>query len=163
MFSVLDLTATQDNPVREHVILVNGLQKKCVFKFGEKLELEQPEALKFSGNDGFIVYDEQGNVFTQVKEVSQGAEIGQKLAPDQVLANLTELSREALLNRAAVLPGGEVFMAKGAKPRLETVIEFITQHNKKTRQAETSVDDEDSLIDSDGMSKEEMDKLLGDA
>jgi hypothetical protein len=121
LYRVVDLACTEVYKTRTHTIRINGDDRVFTFKHGEDMKLPLHEALKFN-IPGFKVYDlETDAEIAPPMQVEE--DILSKLAPDQVIATLEELSEGALKVRAAKLRGGEVYLDD--EVHRDAVIEFL--------------------------------------
>lgn len=118
VYKVIDTSATNEAPTRVHDIFYNGKTERITFKAGEPTELPQGLAMKFN-QDGFIVIDENGETYKP--PVAKSEVVTKHLNDGEVVARLDELTIEALMARAALLPGGE--KVKKSKKEL---VEFLT-------------------------------------
>lgn len=138
---VLDITATSESPVRTHELIVDGVLKPFVFHHGKPLALPLPIALKFLKTESFKRTDAAGNVIEFKRRPKQPDELGAgekiRLGDHETIARYDELSSAALLQRAAELPGGEVF-AKSGTPDRDGMIEFIKETKAKLKKANTA-------------------------
>lgn len=126
LYEVCDSSCTQAKPERIHDIIIDGQVKQVKFTYAQKTMLPFSEAMKFHSKEGFQVLDDKGIVLQRVPETPLEAAI--KLNPDQVIANLSELSSEALYARAVGLTGGEKFRPNSSRG---SIIEFLTKSVKE--------------------------------
>lgn len=127
MYKVIDTSATAEAPVRVHDVMYSGKIEKVTFKANEATELPQSLAMKFN-QDGFIVMDENGETYKP--PVAKSEVVTKHLGEGEIVARLDELTVEALMARAALLPGGE--KVKKSKKEL---IEFLTSAKPKSATA----------------------------
>lgn len=127
---VVDLNAPSDKP-REHQIIIgkapNGEMKLKTYKLGSDTPTPMPieHAMKFLVDKSFVVTDGAGKRIEPVIK-REGGTGGFKLAPNEIIADLSELTKEALQKRAMIMPGSEELKASASK---DTLIEFImAQH-----------------------------------
>lgn len=125
LYSVTDTSATAGNRKRTHDIMIDGEIKSVDFVYNAPTQMPFAEAMKFQ-KEGFIVKDDAGNVVNRPTEVT--LESVAQFGPDKVVAYLSELTREALYARAAILPGGEDFTSATVK---ETLVSFLTESSRK--------------------------------
>lgn len=147
LFTVTDTSATSSNQKRVHDIFVDGKVKQVEFSYARATTMPFAEAMKFQ-KEGFIVHDEEGLLVPRPSEstVESIAQFG----PDKVIADLGELTREALYSRAAVLSGGEKFSPGSPK---DTLIDFIKESASKKIAANTRPDPEVEDIDEGDLDK----------
>ena len=139
---VLDTTAriTAKNPTgaRIHEIEVKGQLQRLTFKPGVPRLMPRIIAAKFLRHEGFVCVDKNGDTIPWEGAPKQPDEsqAGQKftLADNQTVANLSELTNEALELRATVLPGGDDFITSPGVTRLD-VVRFITDARRATKRA----------------------------
>lgn len=143
--AVIDSSCTEEYPEREHTIIVNGVEKPVIFKFGEKTILPYHEALKFSDKDGFTVQDVDGNSLDLPPNPNEF--IKQKLAKDECVAKYAELKFDALKIRVSQKNGGEIYADSG-EDDADNLIAFLS--GSLPVGAETGfIDDEDNLLEDD--------------
>lgn len=105
-------------------------------------------ALKFAKIDGFEVKDPTGQIVVP-QQIEEQTNLGEtiSLAADQVIANLSELKKDALLIRANSPEAGGKFKANAS---VEELIKFLTELNLKTANAQGgSFDDDDDADELD--------------
>jgi len=156
---VLDTSAVDPEKPRQHSLLIEGKQKVFVFKAGERLEMPFQQGIKFL-SDGFIVTDEAGEEWKPLAK--RGPHEPQPaLRPDQVVATLSELSRDALQVRAWRLPGGEVAIKHNASK--QDVIDFLMERHTGM-DAPVKVRDDMLAADAEteGMTDEEVARMLAE-
>lgn len=107
-FLVIDHSVGEQNPLREHTLRVNGADLVVRFRFGESTFLPEDVAMKFV-MAGFTVRDAE-DIEIAVPVVTDDT-IKIRIGPDEVVANLSELTAQALLLRSVALPDGERFLA----------------------------------------------------
>lgn len=149
MFEVIDSSCTASQPSRIHDMVIEGRVKQVVFQYGAKTMLPYAEAMKFQ-KEGFEVQDEKGVVVQRAPETPMETAI--KLKADEVIANLSELSADALYARAVALPDGEKFKPKSSK---ESMIAFLTKSVKAKTAA--SAPEPGELSDMDEAALDKMD------
>lgn len=153
IFTVQDTSATMTAPSRTHEIMMNGQLKSITFKYGEPTPLPFVEAMKFQ-KEGFIIRNEDGGLVERPPE--NRLEDVQNYGPDKVVANLSELRRDALYARATTLPGGEKY---NPQTSVSELIDFliasakqrIGENSKKERGVEEM---DDSDMDNIGLAAE---------
>lgn len=146
MYEVVDSSCTSQYPSRIHDINIEGKIKQVKFAYGDKTLLPFAEAMKFQ-RDGFEVLDDKGAAMPRAADTPM--EIAVRLAPDQVIARLSELTADALYARAVTLPGGEKFKANTSK---DTLIGFLAEAAKaKTEPSASEEITEMSSDELDGM------------
>lgn len=118
MWSVKDKVAK--TVARVHT--VNG--EAITLKPNEQKYLPPGVAAKFLSSDSFEVRNEEGDIVASLSKsgVNQAGQIKKiDLGADEVVASLDELTKDALLGRAARFPGGE----RLSKAKREDLIDFI--------------------------------------
>lgn len=124
---VEDTTALPDHPDRVHEMIVDGRRTAFTFKPGEKKPMPIDLALRFN-QSGFIVSDpDTGDVYEPAPAQPAGA-AALVLKANEVVARLDELTAEALLIRAKVMPGGEALNRSSGKERL---MAFVAEYNAR--------------------------------
>lgn len=143
--AVIDSSCTEEYPEREHTIIVNGVEKPVIFKFGEKTILPYHEALKFSDKDGFTVQDVDGNALDLPPNPNEF--IKQKLAKDECVAKYSELKFDALKIRVSQKNGGEIY-ADAGEGDVDNLVAFLS--GALPVGSETGfIDGEDNLLEED--------------
>lgn len=131
---VLDTTA-KDGP-RVHEQIVNDSIQQFTFMPGKGLPLSTAIAVKFLKHDGFKRVDAEGNLLEWRRAPKQPDELGAgeaiKVGDAETIARVDELSKQALLQRALEMPGGEKFTA--ASDRTD-MVDFIVQTTIARRKA----------------------------
>jgi hypothetical protein len=128
MAQVYDTTARAEQ-VRTHEIVVgrhpNGepMFKSYGLRSDKPTLMPVDHAMKFLVDKAFRVVGEDGNIITPI-EKPEGERANIRLAPDEVIVKLSDLSSSALLKRAKMLPGSEKI---GANSRDEEIIDFILE------------------------------------
>lgn len=105
--------------------------------------MREADARVFLKDASFIVTDADDNVVAPLSEAAMRRSAPTELPPNMCVADVNELTSEALLTRAAQLPGGTTFNPN--TPR-EVLIRFIVDdnsgaHNKMRPQADQRDDD----------------------
>ncbi len=131
---VLDTTAKPGRGAREHQMMVDGFIKTFVFEPGKALELPFPTAIKFLKIPEFIRTDAEGTPQPYQRQPKQPHEMGAgekfELGDHQTVADYSELSNMALVQRALELPRGELV------PRdRKSLIDFIVKTQVERRKA----------------------------
>jgi len=146
---VTDSSCTAEQPERTHDVFVRGELKRTIFKFGEELILPFEHGIKFM-LDGFKVEETDGRTLNLPAVAKES--IKAELAPDQVIANLSELNIASLKLRAGQKPGGEVFLDAEDDARGD-IIDFLV--GKPPAAADSgepveTIDGETDLVDHEG-------------
>lgn len=152
MYQVWDTSATHSVRQREHEIIFNGEIETIHFEYNKPTLMPFEKAIKFR-QEGFIVKDPNG--FQVVGPNKQVDTITDKLAPDEVIARLDELTIESLIVRAVMRPGGEHYSKSSSKTDL---IKFLLK-DKGVKPARRGRPTED-LIDDEPMSDEQLRNML---
>jgi hypothetical protein len=100
-------------------------------------------AMMFAQAPDFEVYDEDGKPLTMRNLEGVGGTGKLVLRPDETIARLDELSREALVERAKRLPGGD----KIARMKREDMLSALLAANKPDMRVEE--EDADDLVEPD--------------
>lgn len=147
LLRVTDSSCTAETPVREHDVFVRGVLTRTVFKLGEELLLPFEHGIKFM-LDGFKVEEADGRTLDLPAVTKE--HIRAELAPDQVIANLSELTLASLKLRAGQKKGGEIFLDAGDDVRND-IIDFLLNKAPATASEEPveTVDGEDDLVEHD--------------
>jgi len=113
----------EDPTVRKHEIKVGDRFFTHAFSRNKPTPMPQSHALKFLGIQDIEVRDEKDQVIRlkQVEDVE--GKPGIVLGPGQVVADLAELTREALMARAEGRPNHE---ALGGSPTKNELVAFLT-------------------------------------
>ena len=162
---VMDTTANPHFPKRSHEIITGmdgdiAITKSYEFTPHQRVEMPFEHAVKFLPHDAFIVTkDEEGKerFDPTPSKPSEGATI--KIAPNQVIANLSELTVDALVIRSNQVAGGEKLRKQDGK---DTLIAFLTEQaeaNPERSHEETGEDGGDDLLGGE-MSPDELTGLL---
>lgn len=114
---VLDTTAqpAEGNPTgkRVHSQLIDGQIKQYEFLPGVGVDMPQAVALKFLKHDAFVLVDADNNPLPYDRTPKQPEELGAgetfKMAENETIARLDELTNSALLKRVLGMLGGEKF------------------------------------------------------
>lgn len=133
---------------RVHELTVEGRNKAFAFEHNTPLELPFAIAMKFLHITEFIATDEKGEPKPFLRTPTQPEELqaGQRfrLADNETVARYDELTLEALLTRAALLPGGEAVKRNLGKDK---IAKFIEEAAKVRRLANVQSDtDPDSFV-----------------
>lgn len=120
-FLVIDSSVNEDNPVREHEIIVKGQIIPVVFRLGEPKILPFEHAMKFM-KDGFTVKEVNGSDINLPAVPTDS--VSAQLAPDETVAKYSELTFSALKLRAAQKSDGDIYLEAKEEDRLE-IISFL--------------------------------------
>jgi hypothetical protein len=115
--------AVGDPTVRRHEIMAGDRLATHAFTRAERTAMPQSHALKFLGIADMEVRDDKGAVIGLKQADGGDGKPGMVLSPGRVVADLTELTREALVNRAEVKPG---YDGLGRSPSKGELIAFLT-------------------------------------
>lgn len=118
---VEDLTSHDPTTPRVHRIMVKGQFKDYGFLPGKPVELPFGVAAKFLIDDAWVVTDHEGNVYRPSPKRVKSEDI-KSLSPTQVIADLSELTTQALYVRSVKFPGGEVLTRATSR---DEFIEFL--------------------------------------
>lgn len=140
---VMDTSASSEYPVRKHDMMVDGEIQTVEFHYGKSTRLPYALGARFL-QDGFIVSDPDGNHVTA--PASGNDVVNNLLGEDEVVANYSELSIEALQVRALSRIGGELFMGEDVD-RSEIVTFLKTAKPDAEEVPEVEVEEE---LDEDG-------------
>lgn len=156
-YGVID-TNVKPGKTRAHIITgEDGLPVEYVFHPGKMVKMPAAHAAMFQTVESFKVFDVRG---TELSTIQRDHPLQTKakalvLKPGQVIADLSELKREALIQRAALIPEGHKFKATA---KVEDLIEFIKTGIKKLDSKSNAVDVADG--DDEGMTGNELDAML---
>lgn len=150
-WSVFDKNARQMGP-QGSIGRIHEPVEGRTYKLHFDIPCEMPEAhaRKFLRDESFEVRDSAGNRVLPLGEAQRSRKPPEKLAPDQVVAHVTELTDTALLTRVALTAGGAAFDAD--TPREELVEFLIYGNNLIARPGAADVDGDD-------MSQAELSKI----
>ena len=118
---VEDLTAQSYDHPRVHTHIIGGHEKDFEFFKGKKNEMPFAHACRFLIDPAFVVRDADGNVFKPSPKRISTTDIT-SLRADQVIADIRELTNDALYLRAMKFPGGESLNRSMAR---EEIVEFL--------------------------------------
>ena len=157
MLYVLDTNAKPPCPVRRHdVLLEHGGEKTYEFKANKWTKMSAAHAIKFLCDEAFVVSESEGG--PRIKPIITRPEGGAipTLKPDECIARYEELLQSALLIRAQMKQGGELFSQNAKKADL---IEFLMGNQPKSAgpapEQAPSVDDVTDVTGED-MSEDEL-------
>lgn len=140
MFHVQDSSCNAEYPVRIHDININGGFERITFKYGEPTLLPYHKAVKFM-QDGFTVIDaDTSHVLANPAHTDETIRI--RIGEDEIVAKYDELEVTALRLRAAVHPGGEIYVTKKAT-KAELIAFLKSATAPKGGDSETT----DSMVD----------------
>jgi hypothetical protein len=112
-----------DPTVRRHEIMAGDRLATHAFTRAERTKMPLSHALKFLGIADMEVRDDKGAVIGLKPTDAVDGKSGMVLRPGQIIADLAELTREALVNRVEGKPGHE---ALGRSPSKGDLIAFLT-------------------------------------
>ena len=156
MWSVLDKVA-KGGP-RTHT--VNG--EAITLKPGEQKYLPPGVAAKFLSSDSFTVRNEEGDVVSSLSKsgVNQAGQVKKfDLGPDEVVASLEELTKDALLGRAARFPGGER-LSKAKREDLITFIQNARENGVGEMPASSDMSVAEGSVEVDEMDPNAVDRMF---
>lgn len=119
--TVTDTTCTPEYPKRTHDFMYQGRRAQVTFELakGACLNLPIDIALKFLKDEAFEVVDpDTGSKYDPTPKQPDAAGASFELGPDEVVAKLDELTREALFIRAKQLPGSDDLKPNSPKEKL---------------------------------------------
>lgn len=119
LYRVVDSSTTVDNPLRVHEVIVNGKIERVEFHHGKDTLLPYDVAIKFM-QAGFTV-QENGKDIARPAKTDETIRL--RIAEDEVVAKLDELTDAALRLRSASRPDGERFINPATKR--EDMIAFL--------------------------------------
>ena len=168
-YTVIDTTANGAYPSRSHEIIVGDLIVGYDFTVNEPTAMSYAHAMKFLKTEEFHVFDPDGKRIKRAPDVtiSKVGGDGAVLSEDQCVAEFDELMADALLSRAAQLPGGESLSVRSGKAK---VIAFLkAQTAAARRQADIDAGKVEGLStarvdggDSEEMSEADVDTFFDD-
>lgn len=153
-YIVVDTGVTPDHPHRTHELVVNNKRQKFVFQHGVDNILPKEIALRFLSVEGFSVYTMDGKLIEPAPKAPD--HLKSALPPEFCVAKLSELKKEALLQRAVPLPGGDIFTSDSSSAEMAA---FIEKYNISQRPNGRDKD-EDEGLDGMGMSQAELDRAF---
>lgn len=154
-WTVLDRNAI--NQPRIHKVKGQAI----AFKPGQRVSLDSHVAAAFLSSASFEVLNENGDKVSSLpkQSVSQaGVSGGINLEPGQVIASLDELTKEALIARAARIPGGERLNARSSRNDVLAFLQDSDHSTYRAAQSDEPVDD----VDVEEIDDEGVKKMLGD-
>lgn len=146
LYEVIDSSCTNAHPLRVHDTMIDGKVKQVKFQYGEKTWMTFAEAMKFQ-KDGFEIRDEDGIVIQRAPDTNTDDLM--KLGADKVIANLNELTNEALYARCVALPEGEKFKPTSAKKLMTAFLADAAKNKIKGSEPK----------ESDALSEDDLDKM----
>ncbi|WOF74139.1 hypothetical protein QMT40_001786 [Parvibaculaceae bacterium PLY_AMNH_Bact1] len=142
---VLDTTCKEDVN-RTHEMPFEGRTVPITFKYDTPRELPFALAIKFLKTPSFVCTDEEGTpipfdgIPKQPGELQAGEEL--QLQPNEVVAKLDELTVDALVLRANVLPDGEKLNKRSGKDNLIAfIVDKTTEQNAANTRSEGGEDE----------------------
>lgn len=108
--------------VRTHEFLEDGVAVPFDFYYRKPTKVPVQHALRLVGNQDFVVRTESGKILKPKPKAAGGMQA--TLAPNQVVAELDELTASALFTRASKMKGGDKLDPEKSYSRTE-LIEFI--------------------------------------
>lgn len=159
IFTVYDLNAKAGGPGRIHEIITEMrgdevISTKSYELFSDRpCEMPEEHALKFLRDKAFVVMDNRGKRVEPV-EIKDITSAKMRLEDNEVIAKLEELTREALLKRAKVMPGSEDVKASDTK---ETLVSFLVRKAREKFKVGVSRGSENAVAE---MPVDELDKLI---
>lgn len=145
-YFVIDTRATQGARTHE---MVNAQGRIVQYKFPDfvtAIPVPHSHAMLFSAIAGFEVYDKDQNQITTKTVASATGSAALTLRADEVIANLDELTVEALRARVLKIPGNTPKTVPARTRREELVAILVKAGKPKFEEAD---DDEDDLIDAE--------------
>lgn len=146
---VVDTTATDPNRPRIHEYIEGGQVKRLSFKPNEAKELPRLLAATFLKHEGFIRVNAEGDqiewdgaVPKQPSEMGAGEKF--VLKANETIARFSELTAQAIANRAALIPGGPEFIQRPGLSKQE-VIDFVQRYHEEEARKNTKAE-EDVLV-----------------
>lgn len=151
-WTVIDKNARQmvDGKVVPRVHEIVPGQTYALF-FNQPVVMPEAHARRFLKDASFEVRNPAGELLVPLSDAEQSRQVPASLDPDQVVAKLGELTREALTTRVALLPGAPKFNKATSR---EDLIEFIVAANK-SQKAEAEED-----LGLETMSGKELDRVF---
>lgn len=154
-WSVFDNNARQRSKTGEPIPRIHEAGGREYHLFWDRpTEMPEAHARQFLRDAAFKVLDPDGNEVQNLSEVQRQREAPVKLDPDMVVANLTELTKEALVTRAAMLPGGDQMDALSTR---EELIAFVKRAQRNMEILNTS---SERLPDGRSLSPEQRAEML---
>ena len=155
MWGVRDRNATeiegknQDGTIRYRV-RPHEIRPGVVYElsFREPKMMPEGDARIFLKDSAFIVTDEMGRTVAPLSVTAQSRVLPGQLEANMVLADLNELTDEALLTRAAQLPDGHRLNSETSRERLVHFI--VAAHTMKGRQKAGRAAPTDAEQEADG-------------
>lgn len=173
---VMDKNARPPHEPRVHEILTgDGIVEKYSFHHQEFIKMPAAHAMRFLRDEAFHVSRDEKGLSRIRPMVEAKDEAGNAVAkePDEVVARLDELKREALLRRALSMPGGDKLGSNVSSANLiafilgedvEEEAEETPAPKNKPKKGKGKAGDAEGVVDNnaDTMSEEELDELFGD-
>lgn len=105
----------------------------------QTVPMPRAHAVKFLSSGSFVVFNERGIQVDSLNGAHEqaGMSVPQKLADNEVVVRVSELSQEALLIRVNRMPGGEIF--NNHSPR-EAIEAFFVETRRKLNRARPDPD-----------------------
>ena len=150
MFKVLDMNQFGPLPRRHEIITKmypkeEGIPPETITyelwrDSSKACEMPLDHAMKFLKEPAFHVFGPDGRRIEPITQIDPSKPLSQ-LADHEVIANLNELSRDALFRRVKVIPGSEGI---GANAKAEELVAFLIdwkKRQKKMSQGEAALAD----------------------
>lgn len=146
-YFVIDTRATQGARTHEMVNAANRIVQYKFPDFVTAIPVPHAHAMKFSAIPGFEVYDKDQNQITTKTVTGVTGAASLTLRADEVIANLDELTVEALRNRVLKIPGHTAKSVPNRTRREELVGILVKAGKPKFEDSDD--DDEDDLIEAE--------------
>lgn len=145
-YFVIDTHATQGARTHEMVTASNRIVQYKFPDFVTAIPVPHSHAMRFSAIEGFEVYDKDQNQITTKTVTGTTGTAALTLRADEVIANLDELTAEALRLRVLKIPGNTPKTVPARTRREELVAILVKAGKPKFEEDDGEGDD---LIDAD--------------
>lgn len=152
MVDVTDTTATPRYPKRIHEIVADGRIVEHTFRFGkEPTRMPYAHGMKFLHIPSFEVRHLDGTLIPPLPNLAEQGNGVLALRASQVIAELDELSEEALVRRCNAISGGERMLVSNGK---DSLVRFLLNREIRKREAAASKEDAETDVGGATMSNE---------
>lgn len=124
-WAVFDMNATQiDHATGEFKARIHEIRpgRRVPLRSDKPFYMDEGDARVFLKDEAFRVEDAEGNQVLPLRLEAQAREVPKRLEAEFVIAEVAELTTEALVTRIAQFPGGQQFSTE--TPRV-TLIRFL--------------------------------------
>ncbi|KKL65181.1 hypothetical protein LCGC14_2157560 [marine sediment metagenome] len=137
LVAVTDTTCSPRYHTRKHEIIVDGRTLEYEFKFAHATPMPFSHAMKFLHIQSFECRHPDGTLIPPLPNLAEQSNSGAApvLRPSQVIAELDELSDDALVRRCNAISGGEQMSVTSGK---DSLVRFLLNRETRKQEAEAS-------------------------